>query len=102
MKKNISLRCKICGRTTSHYLVEETGEYHCSVCGHVNKKVAPKKKEPKKTVEFTPDFEIPASEKSADITPENVLDKTGVQLEADHTTPEVEPTDTDNIGDTIA
>lgn len=74
MKKYISLRCKVCGRETSHYLDTKTGAYHCSVCGHVNKMVKVELPKPKKTVEFVPDFEIPIKEgeKTEDITPTRI------------------------------
>ena len=38
-KKNVNLKCSICGRTTEHMYVESTGKYVCSVCGHAYKSI---------------------------------------------------------------
>ena len=45
------LKCKFCGRITSHYL-SKAGQYKCIVCGTCNKHGSTKE------VEFTPDFEV--------------------------------------------
>ena len=57
-KKLIDIQCPKCGRTTHHYLNEETGEYKCVVCQSVNKTI---KVEPKKEVVFEADAELEAA-----------------------------------------
>lgn len=57
-KKLIDIQCPKCGRTTHHYLNEETGEYKCVVCQSINKTI---KVEPKKEVVFEADAELEAA-----------------------------------------
>lgn len=72
-KKLIDIACPKCGRTTHHYLNEETGEYKCVICQSVNKTI---KVEPKKEVVFEVDAELDAA-----LNPEPTEE---VQLEAVH------------------
>ena len=72
-KKLIDITCPKCGRTTHHYLNEETGEYKCVICQSVNKTI---KVEPKKEVIFELDAELEAA-----LNPEPTEE---VQLEAIH------------------
>lgn len=43
--KNLEIKCPTCGKVTKHYLSSKKGEYRCLICGTVNKKVSPKKKD---------------------------------------------------------
>jgi len=56
-KKLIDIQCSKCGRTTHHYLNQETGEYRCVVCQSVNKTI---KVKPKKEVVFEMDSDLEA------------------------------------------
>lgn len=52
-KKNVNLKCSICGRTTEHMYVESTGKYVCSVCGHAYKSITHFKTKTVKKVKST-------------------------------------------------
>lgn len=78
-KKLIDITCPKCGRTTHHYLNEETGEYKCVICQSINKTI---KVEPKKEVIFELDAELEAA-----LNPEPTEE---VQLEAVHEESEVD------------
>ena len=75
-KKLMDIICPKCGRTTHHYLNEETGEYKCVVCQSVNKTI---KVKPKKEVVFEMDPELDATLNPDPV--EEILANAGTEME---------------------
>lgn len=54
MKKELELKCPVCGKKTKHYQAKN-GDYRCLICGNITKSSS------KKEIEFTMDDALDAA-----------------------------------------